>query len=66
MTYEKVKERLDIAYGIYYVDGSRIEAFGENNFPKNFNEVFSELDDLTVEAKDAFYEEQSSYTRFQE
>ena len=43
MTYEKVKERLDIAYGIYYVDGSRIEAFGENNFPKNFNEVFSEL-----------------------
>lgn len=49
-----------------FVDGSRIEAFGENNFPKNFNEVFSELDDLTVEAKDAFYEEQSSYTRFQE
>lgn len=43
-----------------FVDGSRIEAFGENNFPKNFNEVFSELDDLTVEAKDAFYEEQSS------
>lgn len=49
-----------------FVDGSRIEAFGENNFPKNFNEVFSELDDLMVEAKDAFYEEQSSYTRFQE
>lgn len=49
-----------------FVDGSRIEAFGENNFPKNFNEVFSELDDLTVEVKDAFYEEQSSYTRFQE
>lgn len=47
-----------------FVDGSRIEAFGENNFPKNFNEVFSELDDLTVEAKDAFYEEQSSQTRF--
>lgn len=66
MTYEKVKERLDIAYGIYYVDGSRIEAFGENNFPKNFNEVFLELDDLTVEAKDAFYEEQSSYIRFRE
>ena len=40
-----------------FVDGSRIEASGENNFPKNFNEVFSELDDLTVEAKDAFYEE---------
>lgn len=43
-----------------FVDGSRIEAFGENNFPKNFNEVFSELDDLMVEAKDAFYKEQSS------
>lgn len=39
-----------------FVDGSRIEASGENNFPKNFNEVFSELDDLTVEAKYAFYE----------
>ena len=39
-----------------FVDGSRIEASGENNFPENFNEVFSELDDLTVEAKDAFYE----------
>lgn len=38
-----------------FVDGSRIEASGENNFPENFNEVFSELDDLTVEAKDAFY-----------
>lgn len=60
VAYEKRKERPDMAYGIYYVDGSRIEAFGENNFPKNFNEVFSELDDLTVEAKDAFYEEQSS------
>lgn len=44
-----------------FVDGSRIEAFGENNFPINFNEVFSELDDLTVEAKDAFYEEQSCF-----
>ena len=44
-----------------FVDGSRIEASGENNFPKNFNEVFSELDDLTVEAKDAFYEEHSSF-----
>ena len=39
-----------------FVDGSRIEATGENQFPKNFDEVFSELDDLTVEAKDAFYE----------
>ena len=39
-----------------FVDGSRIETSGENSFPENFNEVFSELDDLTVEAKDAFYE----------
>ena len=44
-----------------FVDGSRIEAFGENKFPKNYHDVFSELDDLTVEAKDAFYEEQSSF-----
>jgi len=55
-----------IRFQAEFVDGSRIEAFGENNFPKNFNEVFSELDDLTVEAKDAFYKEQSSYTRFRE
>lgn len=40
------------------MDGSRIEAFGENKFPKNYHDVFSELDDLTVEAKNAFYEEQ--------
>ena len=46
---------------VEFVDGSRIEASGENSFPKNFNEVFSELDDLTVEAKDAFYGEHSSF-----
>ena len=44
-----------------FVDGSRIEAFGENKFPKNYHDVFSELDALTVEAKDIFYEEQSSF-----
>ena len=61
-----VLDGYSMSFQVEFVDGSRIEAFGENNFPKNFNEVFSELDDLTVEAKDAFYEEQSSYTRFQE
>lgn len=44
-----------------FVDGSRIEAFGENKFPKDYHDVFSELDDLTDEAKDAFYAEQSSF-----
>ena len=50
-----------MGFQVEFVDGSRIEASGENNFPKNFNEVFSELDDLTVEAKDAFYEDHSSF-----
>ena len=50
-----------MGFQVEFVDGSRIEASGENNFPQNFNEVFSELDDLTVEAKDAFYGEHSSF-----
>ena len=41
-----------------FVDGSRIEAFGENKFPKNYHDVFSELDDLTADAEDAFYRKQ--------
>ena len=51
-----VLDGYSMSFQVEFVDGSRIEASGENNFPKNFNEVFSELDDLTVEAKDAFYE----------
>ena len=50
-----------MGFQVEFVVGSRIEASGENSFPQNFNEVFSELDDLTVEAKDAFYEEHSSF-----
>ena len=50
-----------MSFQVEFVDGSRIEAFGENKFPKNYHDVFSELDDLTVEAKDAFYEEQSFF-----
>ena len=30
------------------------QAFGENKFPKNYHDVFSELDDLTAEAENAF------------
>ena len=56
-----VLDGYSMSFQVEFVDGSRIEASGENNFPKNFNEVFSELDDLTVEAKDAFYEEHSSF-----
>ena len=41
-----------------FVDGSRIEAFGENKFPKNYHDVFSELDDLTADVEDAFYRKQ--------
>ena len=50
-----------MSFQVEFVDGRRIEAFGENKFPKNYHDVFSELDDLTAEAKDAFYEEQSSF-----
>lgn len=39
-----------MSFQVEFVDGSRIEAFGENKFPKNYHDVFSELDDLTVEA----------------
>ena len=50
-----------MSFQVEFTDGRKIEAFGENNCPKNYHDVFSELDDLTVEAKDAFYEEQSSF-----
>jgi len=50
-----------MSFQVEFVDGSRIEATGENQFPKNFDEVFSELDDLTAEAREAFYEEQTSF-----
>lgn len=39
-----------MSFQVEFVDGSRIEAFGENKFPKNYHDVFTELDDLTVEA----------------
>ena len=35
----------------------KIEAFGENQFPKNCRDVFSELNDLTAEARNKFAEE---------
>ena len=56
-----VLDGYSMSFQVEFVDGSRLEAFGENKFPKNYHDVFSELDDLTVEAKDAFYEEQSSF-----
>ena len=47
-----------MSFQVEFVDGSRIEAFGENNFPKNYHDVFSELDDLTADAENAFYRKQ--------
>ena len=52
-----VLDGYSMSFQVEFVDGSRIEAFGENKFPKNYHDVFSELDDLTAEAKDAFYKE---------
>ena len=37
----------------------KIEAFGENQFPKNCRDVFSELNDLTAEARNKFAEEEN-------
>ena len=37
----------------------KIEAFGENQFPKNCRDVFSELNDLTAEARNKFTEEEN-------
>ena len=45
-----VLDGYSMSFQVEFVDGSRIEAFGENKFPKNYHDVFTELDDLTVEA----------------
>ena len=37
----------------------KIEAFGENQFPKNCRDVFSKLNDLTAEARNKFTEEEN-------
>ena len=46
-----------MSFQVEFTDGRKIEAFGENNFPKNYHDVFSELNDLTAEANVAFYKE---------
>ena len=46
-----------MSFQVEFTDGRKIEAFGENNCPKNYHYVFSELNDLTAEANDAFYKE---------
>ena len=56
-----VLDGYSMSFQVEFVDGSRIEATGENQFPKNFDEVFSELDDLTAEAREACYEEKTSF-----
>ena len=37
----------------------KIEAFGENQFPKNCRDVFAELNDLTAEVRNKFTEEEN-------
>lgn len=53
-----VLDGYSMSFQVEFVDGSRIEAFGENKFPKNYHDVFSELDDLTADAQNAFYRKQ--------
>lgn len=46
-------------FQVKFTDGSKIEASGENQFPKNYRDVFSELNDLTAEARNKFTEEKN-------
>ena len=46
-------------FQVEFTDGGKIEAFGENQFPKNCRDVFSELNDLTAEARNKFTEEKN-------
>ena len=41
------------------VTAEKIEAFGENQFPKNCRDVFAELNDLTAEVRNKFTEEEN-------
>ena len=50
-----VLDGYSMSFQVKFTDGRKIEASGSNQFPKNFNEVFSELDELTAEAKNQFY-----------
>ena len=51
----QVTPLLDIKELTYYVHGTMMEPIWN---AKNFDEVFSELDDLTVDAENAFYRKQ--------
>ena len=53
-----VLDGYSMSFQVEFVDGSRIEAFGENKFPQNYHDVFSELDDLMTDAENAFYRKQ--------
>ena len=52
-----VLDGYSMGFQVEFTDGSKIEAFGENQFPKNCHAVFSELNDLTAEARNKFTDE---------
>ena len=54
-----VSDGYSMRFQVKFTDGSKIEASGENQFPKNCRDVFSELNDLTAEARNKFTEEEN-------
>ena len=50
-----VLDGYSMSFQVEFTDGRKIEASGSNQLPKNCRDVFSELDDLTAEAKNQFY-----------
>ncbi|SCH10811.1 Uncharacterised protein [uncultured Clostridium sp.] len=50
-----VLDGYSMSFQVKFTDGRKIEASGSNQFPKNCRDVFSELDELTAEAKNQFY-----------
>ena len=54
-----VLDGYSMSFQVKFTDGRKIEASGENQFPKNCRDVFSELNDLTAEARNKFTEEEN-------
>lgn len=54
-----VLDGYSMRFQVEFTDGSKIEAFGENQFPKNCHDVFSALNELTVEARNKFTDEEN-------
>lgn len=50
-----VLDGYSMSFCVSFTDGTSLEASGENKSPKNCRDVFGALDDLTEEARSAYY-----------